>query len=133
MVYSPFNDHVLKYWEIRNEPNFIFLFFEDMKRDLQGVLNELLKFFEKSFTQEEIEKLCNHLSFDKMKDNKSVNKSEIMQMIDLMLGREATDFNFIRKGKVGSHKDELTSEEIELLQSYVNNIDSEKTDFKYKF
>ena len=127
------NDHIIKFWEIRNEPNIIFLFFEDMKRDLAGVVNKVSKFLEKSFSKEEIEELCDHLSFNKMKDNKAVNKSDILQMLNLIPGREANDFNFIRKGKVGSYKDELTSEESELLQSYVNNIDSDITDFKYKF
>lgn len=103
-----------------------------MKRDLKSVASEVDKFLGVSYSFEQYEKLCDHLSFDKMKNNKAVNKEEFVRMSLMMYGGDSS-WNFIRKGKVGSYKEELTSEQIELLDSYVKKINPDETDFKYKF
>lgn len=133
MVYSPYNDHVLKFWEIRNEPNIIFFHFEDMKRNLKEVVEKVAAFFNKSFSSEDIDKLCDHLKFESMQNNKATNKADVIANMNRALGAEGNQYKFIRKGKVGSHKEELTLEQIEMLDSYVKQIDSDNTDFKYKF
>lgn len=133
MIYSPFNDHALKYWEMRNNQNFLFLHYEDMRRDLRTSIQEVSKFLKKSCSSEELEKLCDHLSFEKMRENKQVNKAMALEMIKNIQGREDEQWNFIRKGKVGSYNEELTFKQNELLDAYIKQIDSEKTSFRYKF
>lgn len=132
MFYSPFNDHALKFWEIRKDLNILFLHFEDMKRDLKVVLQETTKFLGKSYSTDEIEKLIDYLSFDKMKNNKAANQAEIVGHIRDQQGLAECEWTFLRKGKVGSHKEELTPELIQLLDDYVKKIDV-NTGFSYKF
>jgi hypothetical protein len=131
--YSSFNNHVLKFWELQNNLNILFLHFEDMKRNLKDVVQKVATFIETPYSSEEFDQLCDHLSFDKMKNNKSANKAEFVKMANTMFGHENNDWNFIRKGKVGSYKEELTSDQIELLDNYVKKIDPENTSFSYKF
>ena len=54
-----------------------------MKRDLRSVVSRLAAFLGKEETVkdgENMEALLNHLSFDKMKTNKAVNKAETVEV-----------------------------------------------------
>lgn len=136
VVYAPFNEHVLDFWKIRDEPNVEFLFYEDMKRDMKSVVKELLEFMGKEFSEEEIDKLCEHLSIDSMRLNPSCNNDLLVKQCMKLNGRQNgdTEWKFIRKGEVGSYKNEEYSNEIlDLFELYVNDPILRKNDFEYKF
>lgn len=71
LVYSPFHNHVTNFWNIRDEENVLFLTYEEMKVNLMDVLRRTASFFGKSYEDAELLKLEQHLSFDKMKADKS--------------------------------------------------------------
>ena len=48
--------------------------YEEMKMDLPSVIRKVADFLEVTLTEEDIPKLCDHLSFDSMKNNDLVNK-----------------------------------------------------------
>lgn len=131
---SPFNDHILDFWKIRHESNILFIFYEDMKRNLEGIVKQAIGFMGKSYTQEQIEKLCQHLSFESMKNNPSINAESMMKMRNFFSPRELKNenFKFIRKGEVGGFKDELTSDEIAKFDEFIKHPEFEKHDFQYK-
>ena len=60
----------------REQPNNLFITFEEMKRDLPSVIRQRAEFLDKTLTEEEVERLADHLSFKNMKSNKAVNKEE---------------------------------------------------------
>lgn len=132
LMNSPFNDHVLKFWEIRKDYNTLFLHFEDMKRDLNNVLKKVSNYLGKSYSPGDYDKLSSHLSFDNMKNNTSTNKADFIKEVN-KFSQKNIDFNFMRKGKVGSYKEELTSEQIKKLDLYVQQIEKDGNDFRYKF
>ncbi|KAL7051812.1 hypothetical protein ACKWTF_004639 [Chironomus riparius] len=131
-LFSPMNDHVIDFWNIRFQPIILFLFFEDMKRNLSQEVKKVMKFMEKDYLQDEIDKLCVHLSFDSIQKNKMINKEEIIEQMSSMTGKEYNPqkFSFIRKGKVGGYKQELTPEENEMLDEYIKKAEY---DIEYKF
>ncbi|CAG9801240.1 unnamed protein product [Chironomus riparius] len=135
MMYSPMNEHITEFWKIRNEPNILFLFFEDMKRNLDQEVKKAMKFLNKNYSQEEVDKLCKHLSFESIRDNKMVNKNEDVKSLKESFGEkyDENEFNFIRKGQVGGYKDELSAEENEILDEYVELSKIIEPSFEYKF
>ncbi|XP_039966702.1 sulfotransferase 1 family member D1-like isoform X1 [Bactrocera tryoni] len=107
ITYTPFWPHVFTMWQMRTEPNLFFVTFEEMKRNLRGVLERLNVFLEKpALTEEQMEKLLKHLSFENMKANHQTNPTEIIKGSGQRT--VATDFEFMRRGIVGSYKDELS-------------------------
>ena len=136
MFYLPMNEHVIDFWNIRDEPNILFLFFEDMKRNLDQEVKKVMKFLDKNYSQEEVDKLCVHLSFESIKNNKNINKDEVLIKFLQAFGKEydqSDGFSFIRKGLVGGYKQELTAEQNQMLDEYLKCLELEKAGFEYKF
>lgn len=67
IIYAPFNDHILDYYNMRNEDNVLFLTYENMKRDTKAVIKQTMTFLNKHFDDDQVNKLAKHLSFDEMK------------------------------------------------------------------
>lgn len=79
-----------------------FIWYEDMKQDIRSVIRTVAKFLEQMLTDEEVEKLANHLDIDTFRENKSVNKRAVMN--------DKWNPQFIRKGVVGDWKNHFTPE-----------------------
>ena len=79
--YTPFLEHVRSYHEKRDWDNVCFITYEEMKADLAKVITKVAKFLGKPVPEgEKMTALVDHLSFDKMKNNNAVNKSDIVQV-----------------------------------------------------
>ncbi|XP_035893420.1 luciferin sulfotransferase-like [Anopheles stephensi] len=120
VMFQPQIPHTLDFWSIRNEQNVLFIHFEEMKRNMAEVLERACKFLGKSYTQAQLKRLEEHLSFDVMKKNDSANNSILLKLMKSISTTEAKDsFQFMRKGQVGSHRDELSGEYIQRLNAYI--------------
>jgi len=91
---------------------------------LPSVVRATAAFLGKSLTDAQLEKLLHHLSFESMKTNPSVNYDEVTEYLTHLHG-EARKTHFIRKGKVGSWKEELSPESIKKLDDWItkNKVD----------
>lgn len=107
--YSPIIHHAIEYWNERERENVCFVTFEDMKNDLPAVLRKVSKFLEKPLNEEQIKILAEHLSFDKMKTNKAVNKEETLEACrEKGVAKTDKDAKFMRKGQVGDWRNHFT-------------------------
>ncbi|KAI8036734.1 hypothetical protein M5D96_009326 [Drosophila gunungcola] len=88
MAFTSYWAHVIDFYRMRNEENVFFVTYEEMSRNLKDVVLRLSRFLDcKELSESEMDKLLTHLNFKNMK------------------GR-----NFMRRGIVGSYKDELSPE-----------------------
>jgi hypothetical protein len=134
MLYSPFNEHILEFWKIRNDPNILFLFYEDMKKDLKKEVRRAINFVGKEYSDDQVEKLVQHLSFETMQKNKRINKEDEIKMLKESAGEtyNPEEFSFIRKGIVGGWKKDLSDAENEQFDSYMNHPEFKKFGFAYR-
>ncbi|KAI8117266.1 Amine sulfotransferase [Lucilia cuprina] len=119
IMYCPYWEHIMDFWRMRQEQNIFFTTYEDMKRDLRSVLIQLNQFLERpELSEEQLQQLEKHLSFEQMKANKRVNPT-----FNIKSGHGSpnvrADFEFMRRGVVGSHKDELTPEIQKKLDDWI--------------
>ncbi|XP_070140512.1 sulfotransferase 1 family member D1-like [Drosophila kikkawai] len=103
--------HAHEFCQLRKEPWVFYTSFERMKKDLRGVINEVSTFLNKPVSEEQMERLLKHLSFEEMKKNPTTNHRWEQAQLKLKdAGKEK--HNFIRKGQVNGYKDELKPEQI---------------------
>lgn len=102
--------HYLTYWAKRDEPNFLFLKYEDLKKDTPAAIRQIANFMEKSLTDEQVDSICEFLSFDNMKKNPGVNLASILDKYVETNDLKKNGNSFIRKGQVGDWKNFMTPE-----------------------
>ena len=111
----PFFPHVLEAWKEKSNPNMLFLFFEDMKRDLRETIQQVGKFLGKDLTGEQLDGLESHLHFSSMKKNPWVNKNMTyayspLTAEELAVENAASKLEFMRKGETGDWKNHFSQE-----------------------
>ncbi|KAH9635328.1 hypothetical protein HF086_017894 [Spodoptera exigua] len=111
---TPYFEHVKEAWEKRHNPNMLFLFYEELSKDLPAIINRVADFLGKELNQEQIDRLCDHLSIENFKQNKSVNFEEMRDMGVLAKGE-----TFIRKGKSGGWRDYFDEEMTQQAERWI--------------
>jgi hypothetical protein len=77
------------WWEHRNDPNVLFLFYDDLKRDLQLVIKKISEFIEIPLTDEELRRVCYLCSFEYMAKHKETFQGEtVIEQMSLCTGLE---------------------------------------------
>lgn len=153
IIYAPFFDHILDFWAIKDNPNILFLFYEDMKADLMPIIEKVSGFLGKSYTEKQLTELANHLSVENMRsmfrfhyklcikklycffhlENPSCNHEHMLNLIRKYNDTcKDPDYSFIRKGKVGAFKEEMTLEQIKLIDEWTKKC-LHGSDFPYRY
>ncbi|XP_044021341.1 sulfotransferase 1C4-like [Aphidius gifuensis] len=118
--YTPYFEHVKEAWALKDHPNLLFLFFEELRADLRGTINKVADFLGKKYTEKDIDELANHLDIDNFRKNKMVND---------LKGFSKVKSVFIGKGLVGGWKEQIPPEvEAEIDEWIAENLkDSDLT------
>ncbi|EEB17322.1 conserved hypothetical protein [Pediculus humanus corporis] len=116
---GPIWNHILGFWNRRNENNILFLKYEDMKKDQKGAIKKAAKFLNKNLSDEDVEKLAEHLSFNKMKENPAVNLEPLMSRKEGF--SKNSQLKFIRKGQIGDYKNFMSDELIKKFDTWTEN------------
>jgi len=104
LPYCPFWKHVLQFWERRQEENILFLKYEDMHKDLPGVVKRIADFLEQDLTEEQVDQIVNHCKFSAMQSNPMINYDH---WEELGLWKKGPA-KFLRKGTVGDWQNYFT-------------------------
>nr|XP_058942807.1 sulfotransferase 1B1-like isoform X1 [Pocillopora verrucosa] len=99
-------DHVLGWWEQRDDPNILILTYEDRIKDPGDAVDKIANFLRKKISPETRDLIVRQTSFDVMKSSSHTN----FTWFEGIKGD-----GFIRKGQVGGWKDYFTEEQNELF------------------
>ncbi|XP_011705973.1 PREDICTED: sulfotransferase 1C2-like, partial [Wasmannia auropunctata] len=100
--WSPYWEHVKEAWAMKHRENMMFLFYEDLIKDLPGNIKKIATFFNKFYSDEQIAKLTEHLKIENFRKNPMVNQPTSSNVIRPEM--------FIRQGMTGRWKEMFTPE-----------------------
>lgn len=94
-----------------------------MKTKLPTVIRTVANFLNKDITENQINALSLHVSFDTMKNNVFANNEVFVQFIRMLypqkLPEGMTFQKFMRKGQIGSYKDDMDAETIKRFEKWI--------------
>ncbi|KAH8300635.1 hypothetical protein KR018_000478 [Drosophila ironensis] len=96
----PYYSHVKEARQHAHLPNVLFLRYEDMVADLPGAVHSIANFLECPPRPEALDKLLDHLSIQRFRDNKSVNMHEMARVGVTNPGEQG----FVRGGSKGGNQ-----------------------------
>uniref|UniRef100_A0A5F5PVK8 Sulfotransferase n=3 Tax=Equus TaxID=9789 RepID=A0A5F5PVK8_HORSE len=101
--YGSWYKHAKSWWEKRKNPHVLFLFYEDMQKDIRKEVIKLIQFLGRKPSEELVDKIVQHTSFQEMKNNPSTNYTILP---DEVMNQKISPF--MRKGIVGDWKNYFT-------------------------
>ncbi|XP_035687065.1 sulfotransferase family cytosolic 1B member 1-like [Branchiostoma floridae] len=105
VLYGPFEDHVLGWWQMRDDPHFLFLKYEDMKKDLLSAVKTIVAFLEFNLDEPTIKGIAEASTFTNMKADMDNSKLAERQMI-------------ARKGIIGDWKNMFTPDQSKAFDAW---------------
>lgn len=103
MPYGSWFNHVKSWWKKQEEHLLLFLYYEDMKKNPKEEIKKIARFLGKTVTDEILDRIIHHTSFEVMKNNPMVN---YMHMPTSVMDHSKSPF--MRKGVVGDWKHYFT-------------------------
>ncbi len=113
LLYGDMFEWNVGWWQHRNNPNVLFLYYEDMLDDAISAIRKIAWHCGKELTEECVGRIAQHTSFDSMKSNPMTNYS-------LMPGFPIKDF--MRKGAVGDWRSLFNKEQAEYVDKLCEEL-----------
>lgn len=116
MPFGCYFDHCLEFWKRRQESNILILKYEDMLSSSRKSIKEIAEFLDKEITEEQIEQIFKHTTFDSMKRNPKVNLEDVNKSLNK---GDSTKEDYIREGKSGNWKKRMSPEISEMFDKWI--------------
>ncbi|CAG4975650.1 unnamed protein product [Colias eurytheme] len=121
ILHMPIFPHIEEAWQKRDSPNMMFLFYEEMQKDLRKVIDRVCTFLGKVYTDEQKNKLAEHLTFDNMKKHTLKTNDD----------DKDSEMKFMRKGKSGNWVNYFNTEELRKEAEEYMKENLKKTDMQF--
>ncbi|XP_065215218.1 luciferin sulfotransferase-like [Planococcus citri] len=115
--FGPYPEHVKGYLAHINNPNVLYLQYEEMKKDLRSVIHKTADFIGKIISKDEADQLLDHLSFSSMKKNSAVNHESVVEA-KKKHNLSVKDGHFMRRGIVGDWKEAIDATLFERFEKW---------------
>ncbi|CAH2308165.1 sulfotransferase family cytosolic 1B member 1-like [Pelobates cultripes] len=125
--YGPWGPHVRDWWNLRNERNILYLFYEDILEDPKSEIQKVMRFLGKDLSEEVLEKIVQHTSFQSMKQNPMTNYTVLPSSV-----MDHSVSPFMRKGICGDWKNHFTEAQSRRFDEYYKKEVS-GTDLSFRF
>ena len=101
-------DHCLGWWKLKDYPNVLVLYYEDLKKDPFKVIKQISNHLNKDLSDTQIQRIVEHTSLQKMRENEGPQRKDFIR-------------SFFRKGEVGDWKRYFTAEQSAYVDDYVES------------
>lgn len=106
LAFAAWYRNVKSWWPYHDDPKVLWLRYQDMKKDLPSIIDQITAFLQWDITPEQKARVIEYSSFDWMKAHDEKFSSQGGD------GRPVfKPGKFVRKGKVGSYRDLMTAEQ----------------------
>ncbi|XP_066265895.1 sulfotransferase 1C4-like [Branchiostoma lanceolatum] len=130
VYYGAWHQHVLGWWQQRDNPNVLFLRYEDLHKNTKKQVEKVAEFLQWPVTPEVVEKVVELSKFQKMATDPTTNKVEGKQgkagVFDSSKG------SFFRKGIVGDWKSHFSDEQGQWFDTFYQDK-LEPTGLQFEF
>jgi len=114
-------EHATEFFALRDKPWIYYTSFERMKLNLRQVIEDVCRFLEKkNLTEEQMEKMLEHLSFESMKNNSKVQHNWEKEQVRALHQGPYDDTPFIRKGGMNTFKNALLPDTIKRFDDWIS-------------
>ena len=126
-IFGVWSQHTAGYWDWRDRSNVLVLFYEDMRRDLEGTVRKIAGFMGVDLTAGQFARVVEKSSFQYMQNVDQKFAPDIPGMT-----RNSGQPIMMRAGKSGAGKDELTPEQAARIdQAIIGQLREIGSDFPY--
>lgn len=127
--YCPYREHTENFKRIPDYPDIFYMTYEGLMADKPGVTRKLAEFLGKPITDEQLDGLLDHCKFEKMRENKATNMSRYLEIFNQISNHDRPTTEFVRKGIVGDHKNQMSDETIKKFDEWMAESPSLKSGF----
>ncbi|KAL7640196.1 UNVERIFIED_CONTAM: hypothetical protein RMT77_009610 [Armadillidium vulgare] len=132
-IYGTYWEHMRLNWSRRNDPNYLFLFYEDLKADPKGNIKKIDQFIGTNRNDKQLDNIVKCTSFSYMKEKTKHNPPTSFDNVFLKTESADKSVTFFRKGKAGSWKEDIPEHLHGKINSWIKeNLKDFGDDFKYK-
>ncbi|XP_055020311.1 amine sulfotransferase-like isoform X2 [Boleophthalmus pectinirostris] len=117
-------DHIKTWYSHRDELNMLFITYEEMIMDLKSAVKKTADFLEIELTEDELQNVVKHSTFENMKQNPKANYKNMAILLD------STQGSLLRKGTIGDWKNHFTVSQNERFDKV---FEREMKDFPVSF
>ncbi|KAF7413589.1 hypothetical protein HZH68_002078 [Vespula germanica] len=122
--WNPYWIHLKEAWAVKEHPNVLFIFYEEMQENFLQTVKKVATFLGKEYSDDQLNELATYLDIKNFRNNSMVNLSDLKEC--QIMEKET----FVRQGRSGGWKDFFTPNlEIEANQWIIENL--KNTDMRF--